>query len=134
MTSTTPMTHDPGDPDRRFTLAESQALSHYTSNGRSYPRIAYGDDDARWGEIPCRGCGAVKGQLHNAGDCPYEHCPVCRASQLGTCPHHFVELGADGTDASFAGPTVGDRILAAVLGGVILLCVVATILAALRVL
>jgi hypothetical protein len=134
LTRTTATTDDSSAADRRFTLAESQALSHYTSNGRSYPRIAYGDDDARWGAIPCRGCGAVKGQHHTAGDCPYEHCPVCRASQLGTCPHRFVELGTDGTDASFSGPTVGDRILAAVLGGVILLCVVATVLAALRVL
>jgi len=120
--------------ERRYTLAESQALLHYTSSGTRYCRIAYGDDNPRWGEIPCRGCGATKGQLHTAGDCQYEHCPVCRASQLGTCPHTFVELGDDGLDTPVSGRTTGDYVLTAVLVGIILLCVAATILAALRLL
>jgi len=120
--------------ERRFTLAGSQELSHYTSNGTRYPRIPYGVDDTRWGEIPCPGCAAIKGQLHTAGECPYEHCPVCRASQLGTCPHTFTELGEDGQDVKFSSPTIGDRVLRAILGGVIVLCILATILAALRVL
>ena len=128
------MTRDQESAERRFTLAESQGLTHYTSNGTDYPRIAYGADDPRWGEIPCRGCGAVKGQFHTAGDCPYEHCPVCRASQLGTCQHRFVQLGSDGVDAPLSGPTTGDRVPVAILAAVIVLCIVATILAALRVL
>jgi hypothetical protein len=44
-------------------LGLAQRVSHYTSGGVRYPRIAYGDDDARWGEVPCRGCGASNGQF-----------------------------------------------------------------------
>jgi hypothetical protein len=120
-------------PDGHFTLAESQHIGHYTSNGVHYPRIPFGSDDPRWGEIPCRGCGAVRGQFHTAGNCAYEHCPVCRASQLGTCTHTFVELGDDGQDLPVRGPTIGDRVLTGILLAIITLCIVATILATLRI-
>ncbi len=115
-------------------LDESQAVTHYTSNGVRYPRIRYGDDDPRWGEIPCRGCGTLKGGFHQVCDCQFEQCPVCRASQLGTCSHTFVECGADGLDVQMRGRTFGDRVLVGVLMAIIALCVVATVLAALRVL
>jgi hypothetical protein len=112
-------------------LDAAQQVVHYTSNGIAYPRIRYGEDNARWGETPCNDCGAHKGQFHVVGNCQYEHCPVCRASQLGTCPHTFIECGEDGADAWVAsGPSWGDRALVVVLVGVITLCVVATILAA----
>lgn len=120
--------------ERRFSLLESQQLPNYTSNGRAHPRIAYGDDDSRWGQTPCRGCGAERGQFHRAGDCPYEQCPVCRASQLGTCPHQFVELDGDGADSPSSGPTKGDRVLTGILVGSIGLCLLATLLAVFRVL
>src|SRR5689334_19789065 len=110
-------------------IEAAQLVTRYTSNGTQYPRIPFGSDDPRWGARPCQDCSVVAGELH-VPNCQYEHCPVCRASQLGTCQHRFIEHGTDGLDEPVSGPTTGDRVLAGLLGGVILLCVMATILVA----
>ncbi len=115
-------------------LESSQTVTHYTSNGVLYPRIRYGDDNPRWGEVPCGDCGARKGEFHAVCECQYEHCPVCRASQLGTCPHTFLECGGDGVDVRIPARNVGDRIMVGVLVAIIALSVLATMLGAFRVL
>lgn len=61
-------------------IEESQQVLVYTERGIKYPRIRYGEDDPRWGEIPCNGCGVLKGQFHVVvGPCEYEKCPKCGA-------------------------------------------------------
>ncbi len=57
-------------------IANAQALTHYTVNGKQVPRIKYGDEGAGWGDAPCNGCGVERGQFH-VPDCEYEKCPVC---------------------------------------------------------
>lgn len=74
----------------------------------------------------------VKGQFHLVAECEYEACPACGGEQLGTCSHGFDEFGDEPSTARPVGPHPGDRLLIAVLGTVIALCVVATLLAAFR--
>jgi len=48
-------------------------------DGRTLPRIRYGDEPDDWGadRHPCRDCGAVKGQYHVHGLGEVERCPGC---------------------------------------------------------
>lgn len=57
-------------------LVDAQELTHYTVKGNKHLRIRYGDEGVGWGDAPCNGCGAVRGQFH-VPDCEYEKCPVC---------------------------------------------------------
>lgn len=45
-------------------------------DGKTYHRIAYGDEDGDWGadRQPCRNCQVNRGQLHRIG-CFVERCP-----------------------------------------------------------
>jgi hypothetical protein len=120
--------------ERLHKLEESQAVTHYTANGERYARVRYGDENPRWGQAPCSCCGASKGQFHSVAECEYEACPACGAEQLGTCSHAFDEFGEEAAVAETrVSSRYGDRVLIAVLGTVIALCVLATLLAAFRI-
>ena len=72
-------------------LRNAQHVTAYTENDVSYPRIRYGDEDPRWGEIPCRDCGTTKGLFHGL-DCEYERCPKCGDGSGGGHACEFDEL------------------------------------------
>jgi hypothetical protein len=42
-------------------IKAAQQITNYTSTGRKYSRIRYGEDNSKWGERPCRDCGVIKG-------------------------------------------------------------------------
>jgi hypothetical protein len=85
-------------------IAEAQRETHVTSGGVSFARIPYGADDPRWGELPCRQCGVIKGELH-VPDCQYDHCPVC--GEFGYC-----KCWIDGKSEKRPAPTLQDRVVA----------------------
>ena len=120
-------------PAWRDKLVASQAATHYTCHGQPYARIPYGAEDPRWGETPCRDCGVVKGELHVFAECEYEACPVCRATQIGSCGCGIDEFSGPGDSTTHREVSRrGDRLLASVLGFVLLLCIVATAIAVWR--
>jgi hypothetical protein len=85
-------------------IAGAQELTHYSSRGRRFPRIRYGEDDQHRGDVPCRDCAVIKGEFH-VPDCEYEHCPVCRAGPLQSCDCPLDELGLSRREP--AGPAGG---------------------------
>jgi hypothetical protein len=72
-------------------IDQAQSMTHYTEGGVRYPRVRYGDEDPRWGSIPCNGCGVVKGQFH-VPDCEFEQCPKCGDGSAAGHPCEFEEL------------------------------------------
>lgn len=53
--------------------------------GKTYDRIAYGEDHPHMDVRPrCRDCGVKIGQLH-VPDCCVERCPACKLGQAITC-------------------------------------------------
>jgi hypothetical protein len=104
-------------------IAEAQKVTHYTSCGKPYPRVRFGEDDPRWGEVPCRDCAVVKGEFH-VPDCPYEHCPVCKSELLQSCDCAIQELGLRHEPASVAGGLLS-RASVAILLAVVAACAVA---------
>ena len=87
------VTMQPGWPEQ---LAGAQRLRTYTRLGESRNRIPYGSENPAWGESPCSGCGAVKGELH-VPECEYESCPFCNTSFASGCACAISELAE--TDA-----------------------------------
>ena len=59
-------------------IEEAQKLKFYRIKGKTYKRIAYGDEPDDWGanSRPCHDCAVVKGQFHVMG-CDVERCPMC---------------------------------------------------------
>jgi hypothetical protein len=117
-------------PEWRDKLITSQSVRHYTAQGKPYARIPYGDDNPRWGEVPCQ-CGALKGELHVTGECQFESCPVCRGHQLGDCDCVLDEFHEGEPAARRRSSGLEDKILVAVLVGILVLCVAATVWTAL---
>ena len=64
-----------GWPER---LAKAQQQTTYSIDGKTLPRIRYGDESDDWhaDEGACHDCSAIKGELHVAG-CDAEECPSC---------------------------------------------------------
>jgi hypothetical protein len=65
-------------------------VTHYTIDGRQYPRVRYGDeaDDCGADLGPCHDCGVLKGQYHLDG-CEVERCPKCGDRWItNTCEHN----------------------------------------------
>ena len=116
----------PGWPER---ITASQSQRHYTSRGVSYARVPYGSEAPGWGDRPCRDCGVVKGELHVFAECEYEACPLCGATQVGSCDCDFDEF-SDARGPNPTRSTLGDRILIGILLAAILLCIFATLIAA----
>jgi hypothetical protein len=86
------------NPEWQNKIELAQTLTHYTSDGIKYPRIPYGQEDARWGEIPCNDCGVTRGQFH-VPECEYELCPKCRKAMSGhLC--RFDELPVEDDEAA----------------------------------
>jgi hypothetical protein len=65
-------------------MAAQQTVS-LTAEGRTVPRIRYGDEHDDWGanEHACHDCRVLKSEFHVAG-CDGEECPLC-GGQLITC-------------------------------------------------
>jgi len=104
-------------------IAGAQELTHYSSRGVRHPRIRYGDDDPRWGEVPCRDCAAIKGEFH-VPDCEDEHCPVCQAGPLQSCECPLDELSLSRREPdSPAGGLIGKRAVLILLGVLVLFAV-----------
>jgi hypothetical protein len=102
-------------------IAHGQQVTHYTSSGRPYPRVRFGDDDPLQGEVPCSECAVVKGEFH-VPDCQYEICPVCKTELLYSCDCSIDEMGARREPSAPAGGLLGREslmILLAVLGFVV---------------
>src|SRR3990172_2601942 len=62
----------------------------YASDGRSYSRISYGDEQREGNglqmEARCPNCHVIFGMLHHPG-CMTEECPVChKARMVCRCP------------------------------------------------
>jgi hypothetical protein len=119
----------PGWPEK---IVASQSQRHYTCGAVRYARIPYGTENPEWGATPCRDCGVTKGELHVFAQCEYESCPVCHASQIGSCGCAIVEFGESNQPASDLPRGRGNLVLSLVLGAIILLCIVATFFAARR--
>ena len=90
-------------------IEAAQQTTHYTSAGRKYSRIRYGDDNPKWGERPCRDCGVVKGQFH-VQNCEYETCPICGESFAGGCTCKIDELSEQGEEIYKPSASRGYRI------------------------
>jgi hypothetical protein len=70
-------------------IRAAQEIPSYSLDGKSVPRIRYGNEQDDWGadNHACHDCGVIKGELHVVG-CDGEECPVCHA-QLLSCDCHF---------------------------------------------
>lgn len=71
-------------PDWPAQIEAAQDFTVYLINGKSYPRIKYGDEPEDWGQAngPCGDCGVVKGQYHVPFVCDIEFCPCCGGQAL----------------------------------------------------
>lgn len=78
-------------PDWPAKIRRAQAVPVYTRGGVTLPRIPFGQENPEWGEIPCRDCGVVRGELHVPA-CEYETCPFCGQSFGEGCPCDLIEL------------------------------------------
>jgi hypothetical protein len=72
-------------------IQEAQNMLTYTLQGRSIPRIRYGNEQHDWhaDKVPCHDCAILKGDFHVPG-CDVEECPVC-GGQLLSCECDFDE-------------------------------------------
>lgn len=113
-------------------IAASQSQRHYTCVGVLYPRIPYGNENAKWGADPCRDCGVLAGELHVFAECEYEACPVCGGGQIGSCGCVIEEFREASEPIEAPRSARGDRILALILASIILLCIVAVLFATRR--
>jgi hypothetical protein len=73
-------------------IQAAQNVLSYTLNGKSVPRVRYGNeqDDWRAQTVPCHDCRVLKGEFH-VPSCDVEECPVC-GGQLISCDCPFGEL------------------------------------------
>jgi RecJ-like exonuclease len=73
--------HLPPNWAKNFRRAQKEQV--YVINGKSYPRIRYGEETDEWaaGDYPCGDCCVAPGQFHVPG-CDLEQCPVCGGQAL----------------------------------------------------
>src|SRR5581483_5546310 len=64
-------------------LKAAQEVATYQIGGKTYARLAYGDEGEDWGadSRPCHDCAAIKGQFHVPG-CDVERCPKCKGQSI----------------------------------------------------
>ncbi len=84
-------------------LKKAQEITHYDIGGKSYRRIAFGDEPGPThgdNRLACHDCAAIRGQFHVAG-CDVEACPVCGGQSIACdCPNDS-EPPTDPEDFSF---------------------------------
>ena len=74
-----------GWPDK---IRAAQLIPSYTFEGKSLPRIRYGEEQDDWGadEHACHDCRVLKGEFHVVG-CDGEECPACKDQMISCdCP------------------------------------------------
>lgn len=64
-------------------LKAAQEVTTYQISGKTYARLAYGEEGEDWGadSRPCHDCAAIKGQFHVPG-CDVERCPRCHGQSI----------------------------------------------------
>ena len=72
-------------------IAGAQLIPMFRLNGRTVPRVRYGDEEGDWGadQHACHDCRVIKGEFHVVG-CDGEECPEC-GGQLISCYCPFDE-------------------------------------------
>jgi hypothetical protein len=72
-------------------IADAQAITHYTIDGKRFARIRCGDEVA-WEADWCSDCGVSRRQFHIPG-CDLEECPKSHRQAI-TSPHKIAEFQA----------------------------------------
>jgi len=76
-------------------IRAAQNVSSYILNGKSVPRVRYGDEQDDWHaeSVPCHDCRVLKGEFH-VSSCDVEECPAC-SGQFISCDCPFEEREQD---------------------------------------
>jgi hypothetical protein len=76
-------------------IVAAQQILSLAAEGRTIPRIRYGDEHDDWGanEHACHDCRVLKNEFHVPG-CDGEECPLC-GGQLITCDCPFDDRAED---------------------------------------
>jgi hypothetical protein len=76
-------------------IQAAQKVLSYTAEGRTIPRIRYGDERSDWhaDRVPCHDCRVIKGEFH-VPSCDVEECPLC-GGQFISCDCPFDEDAGD---------------------------------------
>ena len=76
-------------------IIAAQQIVSLPQEGRTIPRIRYGDEHDDWGvhENACPDCRVLKGEFH-VPSCKFEECPVC-GGELLCCDCFFEDSMED---------------------------------------
>src|ERR1700722_898533 len=76
-------------------IRAAQNVSSYILNGKSVPRVRYGDEQDDWHaeSVPCHDRRVLKGEFH-VSSCDVEECPAC-SGQFISCDSPLEEREQD---------------------------------------